>query len=356
VDIINNAMLFLLEKLAALTGSFGLAIVAVTALIRVVLWPLNSAQTRSMKKMQEIQPKLKQLQERYKSDPQRMQQELMKFYAENKFNPFSGCLPMLVQIPIFIGLYGALSSPQFMAQAGNQNFLFIDKLYHTLYTHAGAPMDNSFSVKADDHFVAGHKATVTLDTGRKIERDIQDPGKALTILPRPLIPGEPISIRMNMARLGLSEDYNSRIRAVDVQIINDKSKELENLSLTPQGNILRASIPTVEAKGGLNTDVLILLLIYAALTLGYQQLMQKNAPANSDPTQARAMKLMPLMFTVMLFFIPLPAGVLLYLVVTMLLMYVQTWLVMRQEGGKDADKSAKRKPSDQIIDIKPDRA
>ncbi len=85
--------------------SYGLTIIFVTIIIRLVLFPLNYKQIKSQVKMSEIQPQLKQVQEKYKKDPQKQQQEVAKLYKENGVNPLGGCLPLLLQWPILIGLY-----------------------------------------------------------------------------------------------------------------------------------------------------------------------------------------------------------------------------------------------------------
>lgn len=92
-------------------GDYGLAIIALTIAIRIVLIPLTVKQTKSMYEMQRIQPKLKALQEKYKKDKQKLQEETLKFYQENKVNPFGGCLPLLLQMPIFIALFQVLGGP-----------------------------------------------------------------------------------------------------------------------------------------------------------------------------------------------------------------------------------------------------
>ena len=91
-------------------GSAGLAIIALTILVRIVLIPLTWKQTKSMVEMQRIQPMIKDLQKKYKNDPEKLQAETMKFYQENKVNPLGGCLPLLVQMPVFIALYQVLSA------------------------------------------------------------------------------------------------------------------------------------------------------------------------------------------------------------------------------------------------------
>lgn len=90
--------------------SYGVAIILLTFLVRIIFWPLTHHSTNSMKKMQEIQPKLKELQAKFKGNPQKIQQETWAIYRENKVNPMSSCLPMLIQIPVFIALFTVLRS------------------------------------------------------------------------------------------------------------------------------------------------------------------------------------------------------------------------------------------------------
>ncbi|MBQ9573686.1 MAG: YidC/Oxa1 family membrane protein insertase [Synergistaceae bacterium] len=88
--------------------AWGLAIIALTLLVRLLMHPLTAKQMASMQKMQKLQPQLKVLQEKYADDKDRLNQETMKLYKENKVNPASGCLPLIIQLPIFILLYGVL--------------------------------------------------------------------------------------------------------------------------------------------------------------------------------------------------------------------------------------------------------
>src|SRR6202049_1272814 len=86
-------------------GSGGLAIVGLTVLIRAVLVPLTFKQLKSMQEMQRLAPQINALKEKYKEDKQRQQQEIMKFYQENKINPLASCLPLVMQLPVFISLF-----------------------------------------------------------------------------------------------------------------------------------------------------------------------------------------------------------------------------------------------------------
>ena len=91
-----------------LTGSYGLSIIIVTFVIKILFYPLTQKSTKSMQAMQRLQPKMKQVREIFKEDRQRMNEEVMKLYKANKVNPLGGCLPMVLQIPVFFALYNAL--------------------------------------------------------------------------------------------------------------------------------------------------------------------------------------------------------------------------------------------------------
>ena len=105
---LTKPIFYVLDWLNALTGSFALAILLLTVLVKGLMFPLANKSYASMSKMKLVQPKVKKLQERYKDDKVRLQQEMMELYKKEKINPLSGCLPMLVQIPVFFALYKVL--------------------------------------------------------------------------------------------------------------------------------------------------------------------------------------------------------------------------------------------------------
>jgi len=88
--------------------SWGTSIVALTVLVRALLIPLTYRQIKGMRALQALQPQIKQIQEKFKNDKQRMQQEMMRFYQENKVNPFASCIPLIAQLPVFITLFYVL--------------------------------------------------------------------------------------------------------------------------------------------------------------------------------------------------------------------------------------------------------
>ena len=124
-----NFLEWSLDSLAELLHSAGLAVVVFTIIVKTVLVPLTVQSLRSSKAMQELQPKIKELQKKHGKDRQRLSQETMRLYSQHHINPMAGCLPMLIQIPIFFGLYRAivnLSSSETGFWSGG--FLWIDSL------------------------------------------------------------------------------------------------------------------------------------------------------------------------------------------------------------------------------------
>jgi YidC/Oxa1 family membrane protein insertase len=105
---ITKPLYYLLDWLYGILGNFGLAILAVTVLVKAAFFPLANKSYEAMAKMKKLQPEMEKLREQFKDDKARQQQELMKLYQEKKINPLAGCLPILVQIPVFFALYKVL--------------------------------------------------------------------------------------------------------------------------------------------------------------------------------------------------------------------------------------------------------
>ncbi|MBN1298888.1 MAG: YidC/Oxa1 family membrane protein insertase [Actinobacteria bacterium] len=105
---IEYVVIFLYNNVIA---NYGVVIILLTIIVRLVLTPLTLTQTKSMARMQRLQPQLQDLQKKYKDDKQKLQQETMDFYKKNNVNPMAGCLPLLLQLPVFFALFQALRSP-----------------------------------------------------------------------------------------------------------------------------------------------------------------------------------------------------------------------------------------------------
>ena len=100
--------LYVLKFLQGFVLNFGIAIIILTTAIKIIFWPLGNMSYKSMNEMKKLQPKIEALKEKFKNDQAKIGQETMALYREHKVNPFSGCLPILIQIPVFFGLYKAL--------------------------------------------------------------------------------------------------------------------------------------------------------------------------------------------------------------------------------------------------------
>ena len=113
----TNLITYILTSIHGLCGDWGLAIIILTLIVRLLIMPLMTKSTKSSAKMQVLQPQMQAIQERYADDPQRMQEEMRKFYSENKFNPMGGCLPILLQMPIFFALFSVIRNVEVIATA-----------------------------------------------------------------------------------------------------------------------------------------------------------------------------------------------------------------------------------------------
>ena len=125
VDVANSVLTFFHDDVGV---GWGMAIILLTIVTRIAILPLSIKQIRSMRSLQAHQPEIKKIQEKYKDDRQRMQREMMAFYQENKINPFASCVPLLLQLPVFMSLFYLLRSDEFKAElhaSGSPDFIGI---------------------------------------------------------------------------------------------------------------------------------------------------------------------------------------------------------------------------------------
>ena len=123
--IVSQFLLNFLNWLHGFIGSYGWSILALTAIIKIVLWPLQNKANLSMRRMSLLNPKIQELRDKYKDDPTKMNQEVMKLYKDYGINPVGGCLPMMIQIPIFFGLFKMLGQA---VELRNASFLWVKDL------------------------------------------------------------------------------------------------------------------------------------------------------------------------------------------------------------------------------------
>ncbi|MFI4978277.1 MAG: YidC/Oxa1 family membrane protein insertase [Solirubrobacterales bacterium] len=155
ITLFESIMVFIHNNLVG--GSWGLAIIGLTVVIRAALVPLTFRQLKSMQEMQRLAPQIQALKEKYKEDKQRQQQEIMGFYRENKINPLASCLPLLLQLPVFISLFYMLRSDLKKHICGSSLVEHYDKLNHATITSV-AHLPGKFIEKTSCNTVAPHSA------------------------------------------------------------------------------------------------------------------------------------------------------------------------------------------------------
>lgn len=167
---IENILSYVIEFFYRWIPSYGIAIILLTIVVRIILLPLTISQTRSMARMQMLQPELKEIQKQYKDDKQKQQQEVMAFYKKNNVNPLSGCLPLLLQMPIFFALFQLLRDlGAKVLGAGSQTiykFLWMDlrtpdPLYILVILMVGTMIVTSKMTQTDMTKTGGSQALMT---------------------------------------------------------------------------------------------------------------------------------------------------------------------------------------------------
>jgi len=174
IDVANAVLKFFHDNVGL---SWGLSIVAITVCTRAILIPLTYKQLKGMRALQALQPQMKEIQEKYKNDKQRMQQEMMRFYKENKVNPFASCIPLLAQLPVFITLFytlrhelpkdicSGLGLPEGCETAGHASFLFVEDL--TAKAH-GAELIALIVLYVGTQLASGFFMSVTADKSQRM--------------------------------------------------------------------------------------------------------------------------------------------------------------------------------------------
>jgi YidC/Oxa1 family membrane protein insertase len=161
---LSKAIGWLLAVLYTFVPNLGIAIILLTCIVMLVLFPLTAKQTRSMIAMQRVQPEIKKIQAKYKDDRQKQNEEIMKFYQENKINPLSGCFPLLMQFPVFIALFALLRHMSGrIPKTGRFNSLYTEICPHaTAANHYACPHPVGLKFLGMDLSVSpAHSSSVT---------------------------------------------------------------------------------------------------------------------------------------------------------------------------------------------------
>jgi len=238
ISLFEGIMVFIHDHLVG--GSWGLAIVGLTILIRALLVPLTFRQLKSMQEMQRLAPQINALKEKYKDDKQRQQQELMKFYQANKINPLASCLPLLLQLPVFISLFYMLRTDLKLDICGRQ----LKEFY-------------------------------TRELGRPILTNSKIPQNAVTVPGHGKVPG--------LADIGCSTPFHSNGATHIIAPGSAKFLFIPDITFKATGAVL-----------------IVLILMYVGSQVGSTLI----ATATADPNQRRLMLLLPVVFVIFLYRYP----------------------------------------------------
>ena len=199
-----------------------------------------------------------------------------------------------------------------------------------------------------DTFSSDKTVTATYKDGETATVKVTNPRKAIEIQGE-LTPGDSVDLKISLDNLKLKFSELDKIKSAEVNVINNSTKEVEKLKFDRNGTILTSSANTVKSEKKTNMDVLLLILLFGVTMYISQKVMMKSQSAPMDEAQAAMQKslgkIMPIMVTGMFVFIPIPAGVMLYLVTSNIIQLLQTMVI-----NKQLEKEMPQTPSNGVID------
>jgi YidC/Oxa1 family membrane protein insertase len=354
----DNLLIPILDFFYGLVPSYGLAIIALTVVIRLALFPLSAGSIRNARRMRIAQPVMQQRQaeirSRYASNPQKQQEELGKLMQEFG-SPLAGCLPLLVQMPILFALFATLRGSPFadVPYTFNIKVLPADQIAAVETKPFNSPSHSIFlsstnhvpvigSLEKGTKLGVGDRSTVNLHTksGTSFATLLGETEGGSSFQPTwSVTKGEGL----------VSVDQNGTITAI-----------------APGDAVVEAKIPGLAARSGflfiqalgqvgfmgdagVNWDIAVLVAAFGATLFLSQILSGMGMPAN--PQQATANKITPVMITAMFLFFPLPAGVLLYMVVANIFQALQTFLLTREALPENLQKILEQQLAQQAVTV-----
>ena len=366
----NNVMLPIIDFFYGIVPSYGLAIVALTLVIRFALYPLGAGSIRNMRKTKISQPlmqkRVKEIQQKFKDDPTKQQQAMSDVYKEFG-NPLAGCLPVVLQMPVLFALFATLRGSPFSNVDYNVNLQIVptaEVAQVQPQVFSSEPHSIYFTTNIHTPVIASIPTGNIIGAGQKAQIAFQG------------IDGKPFG--------ELAAQYPDSKLAPEWTV----TKGMENVKITPDGQIeaiapgdvtLKGSIPGIAANTGfLFIDALghvgamdpdgkihwdiIAMIVFFGLSLYVSQNLSSNASptpalagggdtsAEKEQAQQAVNKFTPIIFSGMFLFFPLPAGVLMYMAIGNVFQLGQTYLVNREplppELQKLVDQQEREKPKD----------
>ncbi len=344
----NNIMLPFLDFFYGLVPSYGLAIIALTLVVRFVLFPVSANQLRSMRRMKIANPvmqqRIKEVQERYKSDPAKQQEETAKVNSANfkEFgNPLSGCLPAIVQLPILFALFATLRGSPFADINYSLNFQF------------SAP---------DAQAQVQHQAFTSPSQNVYFADRIHFPVLATAVNGTTLTVGEQSKIILQTAQGQDFKALSSEYPDAELTPTWKVTKGQELVEVLADGTVIakqagdvtvQATVPGLASNkgflfikalgktgatnpdGSINWDIVVMVLGFGISLYANQSISSGSAPKMSGATpessqQDTMNKLTPVIFSGMFLFFPLPSGVMLYMLIANIFQTLQAFIVAKE--------------------------
>jgi YidC/Oxa1 family membrane protein insertase len=356
----NNVMLPILDFFYGIVPSYGLAIVALTLVIRFALYPLSAKSIRNMRQMKVAQPvmqkRMKEVQERYKDDPAKQQEEISKIYKELG-NPLAGCLPVLVQMPILFALFATLRGSPFSDVNYTVNVQILPREQITqiqpqafvskpqnIYVADGIHAPVAAVIPGGNRLVVGEKTDIQFQTTNGTPlKDLLEQYPETEIVPSwKIVKGE------DLVRF----DENGNLEAVAPGEVALQGT-VPGLAANKGFLFIKAlgRVGAFDSEGHINWDILAMVLFFG-VSLYINQLLSGQGSAGANPQQAAVNRYTPIIFSGMFLFFPLPAGVLMYMSIANIFQTLQTYILSREplpehlqkiveaEEKKDDDRAA----------------
>ncbi len=333
----DNLLIPILDFFYGLVPSYGLAIVALTVVIRLALFPLSAGSIRSARRMRIAQPVMQkrqaEIKAKYASNPQKQQEELGNLMKEFG-SPLSGCLPLLVQMPILFALFATLRGSPFadVPYLVNMKVLPADQIATVEPKPFTSPRHSIF-VTETDHIpvIAALPGGTKIGAGDSVQINLQT------------TTGENFSNVLSKYEQG--SKFTPSWRVAKGEDLVKVSVDGKVTALSPGDATIEGKIPGLAAKSGflfikalgqvgfyvdgaINWDIAILVAGFGITLLISQAISGRGMPVN--PQQSTANKITPIMITGMFLFFPLPAGVLLYMLIANIFQALQTFLLSQE--------------------------
>lgn len=335
----NNIMLPILDFFYGIVPSYGLAIVALTLVIRFALYPLNAGSIRNMRRMKVAQPvmqkRVKEVQERYKDNPTKLQEEMSKVYKDFG-NPLAGCFPVVLQMPILFALFATLRGSPFADITYPVNLEIVPQAQveqvqaepfsastKSLYITDGVHFPVSVVVPQGNKVPVGGEADVLLET---------DSGQTLAQLTQEYDETHPLNLTWEVTKGEdlVEVDADGHLTAIAPGDVTVQAK-VKGLA-SDKGFLFIEALGRVGVTGddgSIHWDILIMVLFFG-ISLYVNQLLSGQGQQSDNPQQNAINKFTPIIFSGMFLFFPLPAGVLMYMVIANMFQTLQTFLLSRE--------------------------